>query len=196
MDSDYDFADNWHQSSSRAEQKSNARLVNESINSYSGYKTHFSPEMLLFQAADVTSLTGLTRSQLREWCSRDRRDLIPADVEPAGPGRHALYTWQTVLVLRLLRTIHVDFAGEVGAWAPALARLRPELAGVSFPSLWGSAIHLPTRRHAELVGPMPVREVAGGLLLPLDPHLHVLATRLSMSPPGQLPLFPAVAVPR
>ena len=53
----------------------------------------------MFQAADVVLLTGLTVSQLREWSSPRRRNLIPADVTAAGPGRHALYSWQTILVL-------------------------------------------------------------------------------------------------
>lgn len=152
--------------------------------------------MQLFQNADVIELTGLTRSQLREWCGRDRRNLIPADIMPQGPGRHALYTWQTVLVLRLLKTMHTDFAVEIAAWAPAINMLRQMLEGKSFPSLWDSAVYFRSRNHVDLVASSlgPNDEV--GLLLPLEPHLSVIAAKLSISPPNQLPLFPAVGVPR
>lgn len=151
--------------------------------------------MKLFQAADVMELTGLTRSQLREWSSRDRRNLIPADVEPEGPGRHALYTWQTILVLRLLRALHTEFSVEVAAWAPGMNRLRQKLERVSFPSLWGSLVHFPNRESPELAG-SSVSAPLSGVLLPLDPHLLVIATKLSLPPPDQLFLFPAVAVRR
>ena len=66
----------------------------------------------LFQSADALEVTGLTRSQLREWTGR--RNLISPDVGPDGPGRHALYTWQSLLVLRLLLVLHNDFAAQVG----------------------------------------------------------------------------------
>lgn len=152
--------------------------------------------MRVFQAADVLDLTGLTRSQLREWSSRDRRSLILADVEAEGPGRHALYTWQTVLVLRLLKTLSNDFAVEVGAWAPGMARLRQKLERVSFPSLWGSFVHFPNRENPELAISTFGSSVPEGVFLPLNPHLLVIATKLSLPSPDQLPLFPVVAVRR
>jgi len=152
--------------------------------------------MRLFQAADVIELTGLTRSQLREWSSRDRRNLVPADVEPEGPGRHALYTWQTVLALRLLKSLQTDFAVEVAAWAPAINHLRQMLEGLPFQSLWRSSVHFPNTGEASLVGPASARDKTGGLLVALDPHLLVIATKLSLPPQDQLPLFPAIAVRR
>jgi hypothetical protein len=152
--------------------------------------------MRLFQSADVLELTGLTRSQLREWTSRDRRNLVPADVEPEGPGRHALYTWQTILVLRLLKALHADFSVEVGAWAPAMNHLRQQLEGVPFPSLWRSIVHFRSREQAQLVIPPLGGNISGGVLVALDPHLLVIATKLSLPPPDQFPLFPAVAVLR
>ncbi len=151
--------------------------------------------MRLFQAADVLELTGLTRSQLREWSARDRRNLVPADVVSEGPGRHALYTWQTILVLRLLRALHTEFVVEVGAWAPGMNQLRDRLERVSFPSLWGSLVHFPTRGTPELISSARAAPLAG-VFLPLDSHLLVIATKLSLPPPDQLFLFPAVAVRR
>jgi hypothetical protein len=151
--------------------------------------------MRLFQAADVMELAGLSRSQLREWSSRDRRNLVPADVDPEGPGRHALYKWQTVLVLRLLRTLHTDFAVEVAAWAPGMNRLRQEMERVSFPSLWGSLVYFPNRDKPRLTTSDSVTSL-GGVLLPLDPHLLIIATKLSLPPQNQLFLFPVVGVTR
>jgi hypothetical protein len=149
--------------------------------------------MRLFQASQVLALTGLTRSQLREWCSRDRRDLLRPDVEPDGPGRHALYSWQTVLVLRVLRVLHADFAVEVAAWAPAMNELRSRLEGVSFPSLHSCSAHFKSPKHAAIVaGHVP----AQGVFIELGPHLAEIAAMLRAPGTEQLPLFPATAVRR
>ena len=160
---------------------------------YSGYVNHRGRDVKLFQSADVVVLTGLTVSQLREWSSPRRRNLIPADVDAAGPGRHALYSWQTILVLRLLRELRNDFAIDLGAWAPGMVELRQELQGISFPSLWGTLLtfqskHSPTLLSAETT------EFPTGLVVPLDPHLLPISTKLSFPPPAQLFLFPVVAV--
>jgi hypothetical protein len=149
----------------------------------------------LFQAADALALTGLTRSQLREWTGRGRRALILPDVEPEGPGRHALFAWQTLLVLRLLLVLHTDLAAEVGAWAVAAKVLREQLDRISFPSLWRLSAFFPSRQSAQLVeGPGDVNSV--GVILPLEPHLTVLATKLSQRRPDQLSLWPAMVVSR
>lgn len=150
--------------------------------------------MRLFQAADAIELSGLTRSQLREWCSRDRRGLIVPDVEAEGPGRHALYSWQTVLVLRVLNEMRREYAVEVGAWAPAMKELRRRLERVSFPSLWTLSAHFQSRESATLVSCKPDPRVREGVFIPLRPHMLPLASRLSIAPPDQLPLFPARAV--
>jgi hypothetical protein len=152
--------------------------------------------MRLFQAADALEVTGLTRSQLREWCGRSRRDLIQPDVDPEGPGRHALYAWQTLLVLRLLKSLQSDFALEVGAWAPAAKELRAELDRVAFPTLWRCSAYFPSRETARLIDSISEVGETGGIVVPLEPHLTVLAARLSLPGPQQLPLFPAMVVAR
>lgn len=151
--------------------------------------------MKLFQAADAIELTGLTRHQLREWTGAGRRALISPDVSPDGPGRHALYAWQTLLVLRLLRVLHADFAAEVGAWAPAAQELRDKLEHVILPSLWRTAVVFGNLRSVNLVEE-PFQTVEQGILLPLAPHLVVFATKMSLPRPDQLPLFPPMAVTR
>ena len=151
--------------------------------------------MKLFQSADVLDVTGLTRSQLREWTGRGRRELISPDIGPDGPGRHALYAWQTLLVLRLLLVLHNDYAAEVGAWAPAAKNLREKLDSTSFPSLWHFSVFFPNRRTALLID--DVSKIGNsGLILPLESHLTVLASKLSLPRPDQLSLFPPTAVSR
>ena len=151
--------------------------------------------MRLFQSADALEASGLTRSQLREWTGRGRRELISPDVSPGGPGRHALYTWQSLLVLRLLLVLHNDFAAEVGAWAPAAMNLREKLKNTSFPSLWHLSVFFPNRHTALLVD--DVAKVGHtGLILPLESHLTVLASKLSLPRPDQLSLLLPVAVSR
>ena len=78
-------------------------------------------------------LTGLTKSQLREWCSV--RNVIPADILPDGPGRHALFSWQSAPALRLLKSIHEDWAGEVASWAEPIRTFRAAIERTAFPSL-------------------------------------------------------------
>ena len=145
----------------------------------------------MFQAADVTELTGLTNHQVREWSIR--RSLIPPDVKPNGPGRHALYSWETVIVLSLLKEVHDRFAVQIAAWSKGMVSLREELHGVSFPSLWGKAVHFQRVDRPVLVSAKD-GEAVSGFILPLDPHLRPLAHKLSDHQPDQRSLFPALAV--
>ena len=176
-------------------------LVYRMYSHYSGYTTHYSATtllirayaMILLQSADVLEVTGLTRSQLREWTGRGRRELILPDVEPAGPGRHALYAWQTLLVLRVLLVLNNEYAAEVGAWASAARNLRQKLERISFPSLWHLSAYFPNCDTALLVDDISMIG-SSGLVLPLEPHLTVLASKLSLPRPAQLTLFPPMAV--
>jgi hypothetical protein len=152
--------------------------------------------MRLFQSADVLVLTGLTKSQLREWTGHGRRELLHPDVEPDGPGRHALFAWQTVLVLRVLLGLHRDFAAEVGAWAPAAKQLRAKLEAVPFLNLWRVSALFPSTHDVILTENITEAPAGGGIIVPFEPHLEVLATKLSLPRPDQLPLFPTMAVPR
>lgn len=150
--------------------------------------------MRLFQNADVIALTGLSKSQLREWTGRGRRELLQPDVEASGPGRHALYTWQTVLVLRVLLALHRDYAAEVGAWAPAARMFRERLETAPFLSLRHlSAIFL-SRSRMIIAEATDVSVRSGGIVVPLSPHLTELAERLPLPQSDQLPLFPPTAV--
>jgi hypothetical protein len=94
-----------------------------------------------------------------------------------------------------MRVLHEDFAAEVGAWAPAAQELRRQLDGLSFPSLWRASVLFSSRVSATLIEKASDIDEAG-VVIPLEPHLSVLATKLSLPLPDQLPLFLPMVVSR
>ena len=147
-------------------------------------------------ARHVQRLTGLSADQLREWTHR--RGLVRPDVAPRGPGRPALYGWQSVLILRLAVVLRERFRIELHAHVDLLVALRELLAGVSFPALRGCVLALRGMEDGELLAETAMladREGRDSLILRLDPHLDVLATEFApQEQGGQLPLFRAVSV--
>jgi MerR-like DNA binding protein len=149
--------------------------------------------MQMIQTADACRLTGLTSHQLREWCAR--RAILPPDVPGEGRGRHALFSWQTVLALRLLHELHERFGAEVGAWKSAVEECRQLLNGRSFPGLWTTAVVFTDRHHASLSEGRDFADEAF-LVLPLEPHLQAIADDFAFPPQAQFPLFRAVELRR
>jgi hypothetical protein len=145
--------------------------------------------MQLIQASDAARLSGLTPDQLREWCGR--RNVVVPDVPGAGRGRHALYSWQTVLTLRLLRELHERFGAEVGSWRVAIGRCQQILRGRSFPTLWSAAVAFTDNGHARLIEER-VTTIEAVLVLPLAAHLQILAQASAFQSAQQLPLFSTV----
>jgi hypothetical protein len=149
----------------------------------------------LIQSKQVLKLTGLSADQLRDWTYR--RALIEPDVKPDGPGTLALYSWQTVLVLRLAVVLRDRFRLELQAHRELFAALRALLVGVSFPALQGSLLAVYDMRRCEILShdnalPLLSEDV---VLLRLDPHLDVLSAHFDPQEPAvQLPLFRAVQV--
>ena len=125
-----------------------------------------------------------------------RRAILAADVPPNGPGRHALYSWRTILSLRVLNELHVRFGVEVGGWAHSIRTLRDILEPRSFHSLWGAAALFRGREDETAV--LEIRNIPtdrGRIVLPLDPHLEIVAYGLKFeSGVPQLQLFPATLV--
>jgi hypothetical protein len=150
----------------------------------------------MIPAGRVQTLTGLTANQLREWSHR--RDLIPPDVEAGGPGRPALYSWQTVLLLRIAVVLRERFRIELQAHKDLLHALHELLSGVPFPALRGGILALRAMEHGELLSEGMARVGVGDpdtLFLHLDPHLDVLEVEFEpQDPSGQLPLFRAVRI--
>ncbi|NKJ45097.1 MULTISPECIES: hypothetical protein [unclassified Novosphingobium] len=147
---------------------------------------------MLVQASEAVRLSGLTAHQLREWCGR--RALVEADVPPAGRGHLALFSWQTILALRVLNEVHLRYAVEVSGWREAIAQLQALLRKRAFPSLWGHTAIFANAREASLrVSSDPIRNFSC-LVVELDAHLEILATPNDLRVESQLQLFPAMAV--
>lgn len=147
----------------------------------------------MLQASDAARVAGLSMHQLREWSSR--RGLLSPDIPGAGRGRHALFSWQTVLTLRLLVELQHRFGAEVGAWSAAVEEVRQLLKERTFPSLWGSSVIFADCRHARLVDDSTV--ITEGLQLALSPHLQALTQSFELpAEPHQRSLFPAVGLRR
>lgn len=150
----------------------------------------------MIPAGQVQTLTGLTANQLREWSHR--RDLIPPDVEAGGPGRPALYSWQTVLLLRIAVVLRERFKIELQAHKGLLHALADLFSGVPFPAFRGCLLALRDMERGELLAKGMVRvgdSDPDTLFLRLDPHLDVLEAEFApQDRTGQLPLFRAVRV--
>jgi len=150
----------------------------------------------LIQSKQVLKLTDLTADQLRDWTHR--RALIEPDVKPAGPGTRALYSWQTVLILRLAVVLRDRFHIELQAHRELFGALRRLLTGTSFPALEGCFLVLYDMQRCEIVPTSSAgwsRVSEDVVLLRLDPHLDVLSAHFDTQEPSlQLPLFRAVQV--
>jgi hypothetical protein len=93
--------------------------------------------------------------------------------------------------------MHDRFGAEVGVWAEAMGCCQALLKERSFPSLWGVAAAFLDTRGALLVTRSSELNDRPSLVMPLDPHLEVLASGLGLpGAPSQLPLFPAMRVGR
>jgi hypothetical protein len=145
----------------------------------------------------VSSLTGLTTAQLREWTNR--RALVPADVPPAGKGSSAKFSWQTVLIIFIATTLKSRFHLELHAHRTLFSDLSNALRQTSFVALWNKRLMVAAHGRWAIVD---INEAADAesdaLFIQLNPHLEKLATGFALPPlgltPGQLDLFPAQAV--
>lgn len=147
--------------------------------------------MQLIQISDAARLSGVTVHQLKEWCAR--RDILSPDVPGSGRGRHALYSWQTVLAVRLLHELHQRFGVEVGAWRGAVREFRAIVDRRPFPALWRAFAQFPDHEHALLTS-SPSVESDAVLTVPLAPHLQAIATDFALPPEPQLSLFHAIGL--
>lgn len=150
--------------------------------------------MRLVKASEVQKLTGLSADQLREWTAR--RGLIQSDAKPNGPGSRALYSWQTVLLLRLAVVLKKAFHVELHSQRSLFLALSQRLQKTSFPALCGAAIAIDADGSFDIVDPRRLEVSSNDLLvLQLDPHLEILSREFGLVEPiRQLPLFPARAV--
>lgn len=150
--------------------------------------------MLLVQASDAARLSGLTPHQLREWCGR--RAVVIADVPAAGRGHLALFSWQTILALRVLNEVHQRYSVELSSWRSAIGQLQTILKERPFHSLPGAVAVFPNSKEALLKRDVEIQVNEACLTVTLKRHLDVLATPSQLAVETQLSLFPALAVRR
>jgi hypothetical protein len=87
----------------------------------------------------------------------------------------ALFSWQTILALRVLNEVHQKYSVEVSGWRSSIAELQALLKGRSFPSLWGASAVFPNAGEAmlKLDGEPFSRDAC--LSVGLNRHLEVLS---------------------
>lgn len=145
----------------------------------------------------VSSLTGLSTTQLREWTNR--RALVPADVPPAGKGSSAKFTWQTVLIIFVAMTLKSRFHLELQAHRGLFSELSNAWRQASFVGLWNKKLMVAAHGRWAIVDVTDaIDDENDALYIQLNPHLEKLATGFALpaltSTPGQLDLFPTRAV--
>lgn len=147
------------------------------------------------QFSDAMRLTGLSQSQLKEWCGK--RGLFTPTIAARGPGRVALYSWQDVIALRVFHEIFEVFGGRASSWAAGVSALRKCLDGQFYPNLWGKGAVFADQRTARLDTLVNMPPAGAALFVPLDPHLQVISSRATPEElQGQLPLVTRVGSSR
>ncbi len=150
--------------------------------------------MRYFQARDVVRLTGLTQPQLREWT--ERRKLLTPSVPADGPGTRALFSWVEIITIRIAAEMRATFGMQLEQNRRILSEIKDTIASHAFPALWGTYLEIQPREGVRIIDRVEnLRASAGVLVLPLDPHLEVLASQVEDSDIDfQLPLFRALGV--
>ena len=143
----------------------------------------------LLKTRQVPALTGLTVDQIRDWTVR--RGLIQPDIPARKRGSEAKFSWQTVLLLRLVVVLRNRFHVELQAHRDLLLEIRALLEGRSFIALWGERLAICGLRRAELVRSLSdLHEHEDVIILTLDRHLEVLSREFGFQDTfRQLPLF-------
>jgi hypothetical protein len=139
----------------------------------------------LATAKNVVAWTGLSQDQLREWTGR--RGIIAPDVRPKGPGTRALYSWQTVLLLRVVITLKSKFFIELTASGPLLSTILAKLKRLSRSDVKSMVLVIRDSNSFDLVdqsNPIPTHSAA--IVVPLAPHLYALAGNFEAEPLEQL----------
>ena len=89
--------------------------------------------------------------------------------------------------------MRADYRIEISGWSQFARVLRASLSQVSFLQLLGKRLWINAERHPAIIGAEQMDE--SGVLVPLDPHLEVIAFAFSFDgATKQLPLFRALEV--
>lgn len=119
-------------------------------------------------------------------------------MKPRGHGSPALYSWQTILLLRLAVVLRDRFKLELHAHRDLFTGLGAGLARTSFLSLWGKSLAIYGGAQWSVIDPRDEGVALDDcIVLRLDTHLQQLSDGFSLPKPaatGQLQLFPALGV--
>ncbi len=147
--------------------------------------------MYLIQAGNAATLAGITRHQLREWCGR--RGIISPDMPGEGTGNHALYSWKTILIVRVIGELRARYRIKLSDWAKTAQTIRDRVEERSYLQLRGHYLEISGLEDVEIKSAAVLDARGGKLLVDLDPHLEALAVPLRIEESEyQLPLFPAM----
>ena len=126
----------------------------------------------LIDVGQVIRLTALTPHQVREWTSR--RGLVIPDQLPNGPGSRARFSWQSVLLLRVLNEMHTCFGIGLEDSRESISSLGTLLQGMSFIALWDRNILIRKSKTVAIADSIALDEAC--LVIPLNPHLELLSS--------------------
>jgi hypothetical protein len=100
-----------------------------------------------------------------------------------------MYSWQTILALRILGELRSRFFVEVGSWRKAMIACQDILRRKPFPALQGGIMHFKTNSEASLFAAGQISPETQGILVPLSPHLQAISTGFEKPDLAQLPLL-------
>ena len=147
--------------------------------------------MRLVQAGRAASLAGVSAHQMREWCGR--RGILEPDIPGEGAGNHALYSWKTILTIRIVSELRSRYRINLSAWPNVVRSLRDQLENRSYLRLRDCCVAIHDIEVAEILPTSMIRVAASVIFVPLNPHLDALAVPLKIEGSDhQLALFPAM----
>lgn len=151
--------------------------------------------MQMIGSADARAIAGLTHNRLREWTGR--RGLVEPDIPARGKGTQARFSWRTLLILRLAKSLQDDLGVELSAHKQNLKGIQNALQGESLQALWKKAAVFSLTH-----GPSLVQETdllaspqKAMIVMMLQPHLRDIVKAFGVAEPTmQLPLFPVSSI--
>ncbi|WP_051961362.1 hypothetical protein [Devosia riboflavina] len=150
---------------------------------------------MLVGSKQALAITGLSADQLREWTGR--RGLVRPDIPAQGKGTQARFSWQTLLVLLIARTLKEDFHIELESYREHLIDLQSRLRGQPFHGLGESAVIFAPKHLAQLsdISAAAATHDTSAIIVALRPYLMTIVSGLgAVEPLVQLPLFRAVGL--
>lgn len=150
---------------------------------------------MLVGSKEAQAVTGLSADQIREWTGR--RGIVIPDIPAKGKGTQARFSWQTLLVLLVARTLRDEFHVELAAFQAALEDLQGQLRGQAFHALQEAAAVFPSARsaHIERASAIDLSLRSNAITIRLANHLAALTKGIgTVAQAEQLPLFRAIGL--